>query len=68
MVLEAEIFNEVRDFIASRLTEVQETAQAVAALDVLCSFTDVSLRNRYVKPDISIDGVIEIKAGSVLLE
>lgn len=63
LVLEAEIFAEVRDFIASKLTEVQETAQAVAALDVLSSFADVSLKNRYVKPDISIDGVIDIKGG-----
>ncbi len=63
LVLEAEIFAEVRDFIASKLAEVQETAQAVAALDVLCSFADVSMRNRYVKPDIAIDGVIDIKGG-----
>ncbi len=63
LVTEAEIFAEVRDFIASKLIEVQETASAVAALDVLCSFADVSLKNRYVKPDIAIDGVIDIKAG-----
>ena len=63
LVVEAEIFAEVRSFIAARLTEVQETAQAVAALDVLCSFADVSMKNRYVKPDIAIDGVIDIKGG-----
>lgn len=63
LVLEAEIFAEVRDFIASKLAQVQETAQAVAALDVLCSFADVSLKNGYVKPDIAIDGVIDIKGG-----
>ncbi len=63
LVLEAEIFAEVRDFIASRLAEVQTTARCVAALDVLCSFADVSMKNNYVRPDISIDGVIDIKAG-----
>ncbi len=63
LVMEAEIFGEVRDFIASKLTEVQQTAQAAAALDVLCSFADVSMKNRYVKPDIAVDGVIDIKAG-----
>ncbi len=62
-VLEADIFAEVRDFIASKLSEVQQTARAVAALDVLCSFADVSMRNRYVRPDIAIDGVIDIKGG-----
>ena len=63
LVMEAEIFAEVRDFIGSRLTEVQETAQAAAALDVLCSFAEVSMRNRYVKPDIVIDGTLDIKGG-----
>ncbi|MCI7233021.1 MAG: DNA mismatch repair protein MutS, partial [Oscillospiraceae bacterium] len=63
LVMEAEIFAEVRDFIGSRLTEVQETAQAAAALDVLCSFAEVSMRNRYVKPDIVLDGTLDIKGG-----
>lgn len=61
--LEADIFAEVRDFLATKLESVQQTASAVAAIDVLCSFADVSLRNQYVKPDIAIDGAIDIKAG-----
>lgn len=63
LALETEIFAEVRDFIASRLVEVQRTASAVAAVDVLCSFAAVSLRNQYTKPYIAIDGAIEIKDG-----
>lgn len=61
--LEADIFAEVRDFLATKLAAVQQTASAVAAVDVLCSFAEVSLRNMYVKPDISIDGAIDIKNG-----
>ena len=61
--LEADIFAEVRDYIATKLSEVQQTATAVAAVDVLCSFAEVSLRNQYVKPDISIDGTVDIKCG-----
>ena len=61
--LEADIFAEVRDFLATKLEAVQKTASAVAAVDVLCSFADVALRNQYVKPDITIDGSIDIKAG-----
>ncbi len=61
--LEADIFAEVRDFLATKLETVQKTASAVAAVDVLCSFADVALRNMYVKPEISIDGSIDIKAG-----
>ncbi len=61
--LEADIFAEVRDFLATKLASVQQTASAVAAVDVLCSFAETSLRNMYVKPDISIDGSIDIKGG-----
>ncbi len=61
--LEADIFSEVRDFLATKLAPVQQTASAVAAVDVLCSFADVALRNQYVKPDIVLDGAIDIKAG-----
>ena len=61
--LEADIFAEVRDFLATKLEAVQRTASAVASVDVLCSFADVALRNQYVKPDIAIDGAIDIKAG-----
>ncbi len=61
--LEAEIFAEVRDFLATKLAAVQQTASAVAAVDVLCAFAETSLRNMYTKPDISIDGAIDIKGG-----
>lgn len=61
--LEANIFAEVRDFISEQLVKVQETASAIAQLDVLCSFAYVSLKNEYTKPDIAIDGIIDIKDG-----
>lgn len=61
--LEAEIFSEVRDFLSTKLGEVQRTASAVAAADVLASFADVALKNNYVRPDIAIDGVIDIRDG-----
>ena len=63
LTLEADIFAEVREFLATKLEAVQKTASAVAAVDVLCSFAEVSLRNLYVKPEISIDGSIDIKSG-----
>ncbi len=63
LTLEADIFAEVRDFLATKLESVQKTAAAVAAVDVLCSFANVALRNQYVKPDIVLDGSIDIKSG-----
>lgn len=61
--LEYDIFCEVRDFVAAQLVKVQETASAIAQLDVLCSFAYTALKNEYTKPDIAIDGVIDIKDG-----
>ncbi len=61
--LEGEIYNEIRDFLATKLASVQRTASAVAAVDVLASFADVSMKNNYVRPDIAIDGVIDIRDG-----
>ena len=61
--LEQAVFNEVRDFIATRLTLIQETAVAVAELDALCSFAQVSLEYGYVKPEITLDPVIDIRDG-----
>lgn len=61
--MEAELFAQVRDFLAGQLAQVQETAVSVAAVDVLCSFAKVAQENNYTKPEIAIDGVIDIKDG-----
>lgn len=61
--LEQEIFAEVREFIASQLNIVSKTANAIGIMDVLCSFAKVSTENNYVKPEIAIDGIIDIKNG-----
>lgn len=63
LVLEMNIFGEIRDFIATQLTKVQKTAEALAIVDVLCSFAYAAINYNYVKPDIAIDGIIEIKDG-----
>ena len=42
--LEQEIFAEVRDFIATQLRIVQETAVAVAEIDVLCSYATAAIK------------------------
>ncbi len=61
--LEADIYEEIRDFLATKLAIVQRTASAVAAVDVLASFADVSIKNNYTRPEIAIDGVIDIRDG-----
>lgn len=63
LALEQAVFNEIRDYIATKLSEVQETAGAAAALDALCSFAQVSLEYGYVKPEITLDPVVDIRDG-----
>ncbi|MGN0606104.1 MAG: DNA mismatch repair protein MutS [Oscillospiraceae bacterium] len=63
IAMEADIFAEIREFIASKIEEVQSTAESVAVLDAICSFASVSIKNMYVKPEIAIDGIINIKNG-----
>ncbi len=61
--LESRIFAEVRDYVGSRLSEVQATATALGSLDVLMAFAETAIENNYTKPDIAIDGVIDIRNG-----
>ena len=63
LALEAEIFSEVRDFISSKLEIIQRTADAVAYVDVIQSYAAASRENNFVRPDISLEGVIDIKDG-----
>ena len=63
IALEQTIFSQVRDFIAERLEQIQTTAQAISETDVLCSFAKASAENGYVKPEITLDSVIDIKDG-----
>jgi len=61
--LEKEVFAEVCGFAAGKLEEIQTTARAVSEVDALCSFALVSVQNGYVRPEITLDSVIEIKDG-----
>ena len=48
--LEYEIFQGLREKIASRAMGIQETANLIAKLDVLVSFAKVAERNNYCRP------------------
>jgi len=61
--LEYDLYCEVRDTIASQVERIQQTAKAVAALDVFASLALVAERNNYIRPKINEKGVIDIKEG-----
>ena len=61
--LEYTLFDEVRKTVAAQLTRIQKTAAAVAQLDVLNSFAQVSANQNYTRPIVNLEGKILIKDG-----
>ena len=61
--LEYGLYIEIRNKIAAQIVRIQETAKAVAGIDVFASLALVAERNNYVKPSINERGVIDIKNG-----
>ena len=62
-VLEYELFADLRSKIAAQVARIQQTARAVAGLDVFASLALVAQENQYVKPSVDNSGVIDIKQG-----
>ena len=61
--LEYEIFDSVRKKAAEHLFEIQKTAAAVAAVDVICSFAKVAAENNYCCPAMNAGDRIVITDG-----
>ena len=61
--VEYDLFCKIREEVATQVIRIQKTASIVSILDVLCSFATVAVNNNYVKPEITEDGVIDIKNG-----
>ncbi|MDO4860543.1 MAG: DNA mismatch repair protein MutS, partial [Bacillota bacterium] len=61
--MEYELFTGMREHLQSFISEIQSTSRAIAELDVLVSFAQVSERNAYVKPSVDEDDIISIEKG-----
>ena len=61
--LEYEIFDGIRKTVANEVKRFQQTASAIAMLDVLTSFAVVSSENHYCRPSVNNSGNINIKSG-----
>ncbi len=61
--MEYQLFTEIRQQLQGYIREIQETSKAIAALDVLVSFAEISEKNDYVKPSVDGSDVIEIRKG-----
>ncbi len=62
-MLEGELFEELRLYVAEFADDVQQIAQALSHLDCIQSFAEVAFRNNYVRPEITISDVIDVKKG-----
>ena len=63
IVLEYELFREVRQKVADEVVRIQKTAKAVAQIDVFASLATVAEQNKYCRPKLNEKGLIDIKDG-----
>jgi DNA mismatch repair protein MutS len=61
--LEYELFQRLRETVLGSLKEIQQTAGALAQLDVLSSFAETARLNVYSCPQISDEGILQIRDG-----
>lgn len=58
--MEFSIFDNIRKTVADNLERIQNTAKAIATLDVITSFANVASDNRYIRPEITLSSSIKI--------
>ena len=63
VMLEYEIFCRVRDEVKKVLPQIQDTAKRIALLDVTAALAEVAEQNNYKRPELNIEGRIEIRDG-----
>ena len=61
--LEYELFCMIRDKVAGVVKDIIKTAQALAFLDVLTTFAEISEKYRYTRPQVTENGKIIIRGG-----
>ena len=61
--IEYNLFVEVRDHIKEQLASIQQTAHAIARVDVLASLAEAAVNYGYVRPRLVPGGEIDIKDG-----
>ena len=61
--LEYDLFAMIRDQIGAEVRRIQDTAKALAKIDVYTSLAFVAERNHYGRPNINTKGILSIKGG-----
>jgi DNA mismatch repair protein MutS len=61
--LEYELFQRLREKVLGQLPKIQQTAAALAQLDVLASFAETARLHSYCHPVVADEGVLQIRDG-----
>jgi DNA mismatch repair protein MutS len=61
--VETRLFKDVCRQVGARARSLLETARALARLDVAATLAEVAVHNRYVRPELTDEDVLEIVAG-----
>ena len=63
LALEAQLFAELREYARSFTSQIQQTAGALAEIDVLGALADCAARYSYVRPRVNDSDLLDIQAG-----
>ncbi len=63
MALEYQLFTELREDLLKQVQRLKHTADAIASIDVLYAYAEVSYQNNYVRPVVKDECLLEIKNG-----
>ena len=63
LVLENQLFSDLRAKVADQIHRIQSTASAIAWLDLYASFAAVALEQNYCRPQVDVSGKINIQDG-----
>jgi DNA mismatch repair protein MutS len=61
--LEYELFQRVREEVLGQLSAIQQTASALAQLDVLAAFAEAARLFGYIRPVVGDEGMLHIREG-----
>ena len=59
--LESRLLSLIRDEVATYVGQIQENAQQLAILDVLCTLAEIARTYNWIRPSFNLDGRIEFK-------
>lgn len=61
--LEYELFQRVREEVLGQMARIQQSASALAQLDVLACFAETARLHNYCRPQVDDEGVLQIRDG-----